>query len=392
MNSTTTHRIVLPLIAIVAAGGMTLVGTRQIHHESPVDGNAVATSPADAKAPSEPENSAPGGIAAAQAEANGLANALTSPPAPVEKSDELPSFDIARVEPTGEAVIAGRAPPGTTVELLRDGEPHDRALVDPSGQFAMVPPPLPPGTHQLTLRVRRADGSVDVSKQNLAVVLEPKAKDGPVVALVAPDKPTIVLSQPLPPASGAAQVAVDAMDIEPHGKLNLSAHARAGAAVRIYLDDRFVASLTADADGRLATTIDRAMGPGSHHLRLDELEANSGTVRSRAEVPLDIPKTIKTASLPPETMASTRPRVATAKLSQLRTHVAALPPSTGSRPGKADPKITTTTVSRGDSLWLISRRALGNGERYAVIYKTNRRQIRNPNLIYPGQVLELPTR
>ena len=48
------------------------------------------------------------------------------------------------------------------------------------------------------------------------------------------------------------------------------------------------------------------------------------------------------------------------------------------------PKITTTTVSRGDSLWRLSQVSYGAGTRYAVIYKANREQIRNPNLIYPG--------
>ena len=54
------------------------------------------------------------------------------------------------------------------------------------------------------------------------------------------------------------------------------------------------------------------------------------------------------------------------------------------------PKIATTTVSRGDSLWRISRLTYGAGTRFAVVYKANREQIRNPNLIYPGQVFVLP--
>jgi nucleoid-associated protein YgaU len=48
------------------------------------------------------------------------------------------------------------------------------------------------------------------------------------------------------------------------------------------------------------------------------------------------------------------------------------------------------TVVRGDSLWRLSRNSLGSGERYAMIYKANRQQIRNPNLIYPGQILVVP--
>jgi nucleoid-associated protein YgaU len=47
-------------------------------------------------------------------------------------------------------------------------------------------------------------------------------------------------------------------------------------------------------------------------------------------------------------------------------------------------------VSRGDSLWRISQRIYGKGYRYTVIYGANQTQIRNPNLIYPGQIFVLP--
>jgi nucleoid-associated protein YgaU len=67
-------------------------------------------------------------------------------------------------------------------------------------------------------------------------------------------------------------------------------------------------------------------------------------------------------------------------------------PDKDSRSAVVVPKITTATVVRGDSLWRLSRRSLGGGERYAVIYQANREQIRNPNLIYPGQVLVMPSR
>ena len=49
-----------------------------------------------------------------------MAAALAGPAIPPDSGDGLPAFDIARIEPTGEAVIAGRAIPGATVELLRN--------------------------------------------------------------------------------------------------------------------------------------------------------------------------------------------------------------------------------------------------------------------------------
>jgi nucleoid-associated protein YgaU len=54
------------------------------------------------------------------------------------------------------------------------------------------------------------------------------------------------------------------------------------------------------------------------------------------------------------------------------------------------PEINTAIVARGDNLWNISRRIYGHGLRYTVIYGANQPQIRNPDLIYPGQVFVLP--
>jgi nucleoid-associated protein YgaU len=70
---------------------------------------------------------------------------------------------------------------------------------------------------------------------------------------------------------------------------------------------------------------------------------------------------------------------------------AATPPSGGGSPSTLVlPKIATTVVSRGDSLWRISRVTYGAGMRYAVVYRANQNQIRNPDRIYPGQVFVLP--
>ena len=58
--------------------------------------------------------------AAVEAKAETGVPAESSPPADTDRS--VPTFDITRVERTGDAVIAGRAAPGATVELLRDGK------------------------------------------------------------------------------------------------------------------------------------------------------------------------------------------------------------------------------------------------------------------------------
>ena len=48
------------------------------------------------------------------------------------------------------------------------------------------------------------------------------------------------------------------------------------------------------------------------------------------------------------------------------------------------------TVIRGDNLWNIARAHYGEGLRYTVIFEANKGQIRDPDLIYPGQVFSIP--
>ncbi len=383
--------MVVPLMAFVAACSVALVLIIQsVRREPPVNTEAVSAAPST-QAPGA-QNQAPAALAAAQSEANAVAAALAGSPAKPDSGDGVPTFDIARIEPTGEAVIAGRAAPGATVELLRNGKLYDQAVADQSGQFAMVPPRLSPGTYDLTLRSKEPDGKLATSRQSVAVALEPSPKDGPVVALMTPDKPTIVLSQPATSKPMAGAVVVETVETEPGGKLHVSGRARPGAAVRLYLNDSFVSSVTAGADGRFAVTINEGVVSGSYRVRLDEVESNSGTVRARAEVPFNVPDALVTASVPTQATAPKRPETAAAQQPQLAATASTVPPDGGSPSAVVVPRIATTTVSRGDSLWRISRLTYGAGTRYAVIYKANQEQIRNPNLIYPGQIFVVPTR
>jgi len=391
MTTTSTSRMVVPVVALVAVIGIALVfGIQHIRREPAVEAKAVTAAPAASKPASNAPDQAPPALATVQEQAKAVAAALAiSPPLP-DRADSVPAFDVARIEPTGDAVVAGRAAPGATVELLRNGELHDRAVADQSGQFVMVTPRLPPGTYDLTLRSKAPDGSEATSKQSVAVALGPSPNEKPVVALLTPDKPSVVLSQPAAPKPMAGMVVIETVEMEPSGKFHVTGRSRPGAEVRLYLNDSFIASVTAGPDERFAVTINEGISPGSYRVRLDELGSNSGTVRARAEVPFNVPETAVTASV--QAMAPKRPDMVAPQHTQL---VAATPttiPPDNGQPSSAVvvPKIATTTVSRGDSLWRISRLTYGVGTRFAVVYRANREQIRNPNLIYPGQVFVLP--
>ena len=385
MTAISASRKIIPILAFVACGAALAFAIQHVR-EPPADSLAATTAPMISKPASEAREQSPAPLATAKAEANAIVDALAGSPPPPENSDGVPTFDVARIEPTGEAVIAGRAAPGATVELLRDGEVHDRAVADKSGQFVIVPPKLPPGTYDLTLRSKAPDGTVATSQQRVTASLEPRSTERPVVALVTPNKPTVVLSQPGAPKPGTGALVVETVEIEPGGKFHVSGQARPGAALRLYLNDSFVTSVTAGADGRFAVTINEGVAPGSYRVRLDEA-SSSGTVRARAEVPFNVPDPTASVWAQSKTILpySAAPRLATAGTTVL--------PDSGSPSSTVVvPKITTTTVSRGDSLWRLSQVSYGAGTRYAVIYKANREQIRNPNLIYPGQVFVVPAK
>lgn len=383
MTAMSVRRMTTPLLVFLACGAALALAVQLARREPPVNTSAA---PVISKPASDARGQSQAALGTAQAEANAVVDALIGLPASPESSDGVPTFDVARIDPSGEAVIAGRAAPGATVELLRNGEVHDRAVADKSGQFVLVPPKLPSGTYDLTLRSKAPDGTVATSTQRVTAALEPSSTERPVVALVTPDKPTVVLSQPGAPKPAGA-VVVETVEIEAGGKFHVSGQARPGATLRLYLNDSFITGVTAGSDGRFAVTINEGVAPGSYRVRLDEA-SNSGSVRARAEVPFSVPDT--TASVAAQAAASKRPDMAAPRLAAAGATVL---PDSGTPPSTVVvPKIATTTVSRGDSLWRLSQASYGAGVRYAIIYKANREQIRNPNMIYPGQVFVVPAK
>lgn len=387
--------------------------------------------------PPQPPAPQPGGAGAASAPPeSSQPGASSSAAVAVPAAPVAPAFDVVRVEPTGETVVAGRAAPGASVELLLNGTRQSRVVADPSGLFALVPDPLPPGTHELALQVTNGDGSKIRSPQSVTVVVAANRKDPPLVTITAPGQPAVVLSRPdaptsvasarpspdpdkpngegsaagegakpaaesAPPAKPRRTVQIVSVETEGAGRLLVAGSAAPAAVVRLYLNDTFIAPASAGQDGRVSFSIERGMQPGSYKVRLDDIDPVSGQVRSRAEVPFEMPQQVASAAAPDEAPASGGPagkppagRLASAGEGpgDPRHAVGSPPPDGSARPGAAVlvPKINTALVSRGDSLWAISKRAYGEGPRYTVIYGANAKQIRDPNLIYPGQVFVLP--
>jgi nucleoid-associated protein YgaU len=165
MSATSIGRMLVPCIAVSGALGAALfLGIVPTRRESPGEIAPAISAPA-----STDRDDSSTTLAAEQARANAEALALAVSLPPTEDAEFAPVFDIARIERTGEAVIAGRAAPGAVVELLRGGELYDRAVADDAGQFVIVPPRLPSGNYELTLRSSQPDGKQATSKEKVVV-------------------------------------------------------------------------------------------------------------------------------------------------------------------------------------------------------------------------------
>ncbi len=404
-----------------------------------------------------------------------LPEALLPPAVPPAPALPPPSFDIVRVEPSGDVLVAGRGQAGAEIALVEGDQVLGQGTIDQSGQFVLLPPNLKAGSHLLALKMLPKGARPVISTQSIAVSVASKANGGVLVALAEPGQPTQILSDPAPeppkvaalvPASPfAPEVTIRSVEVEPGGGFFATGQASAGASVRLYLNGSFVASMQAGTNGRWSLKISRGLRPGAYRVRADQMDPNTGVVAARSEVPFDYPADavpvaqavparplFKEPAGLPVTLAQSTPidspdsTIREVDLPQRNAHPApdfavlpeAAPPAPAAlaeparqtpalalsspaalpaapatvaaspvRPAASSPpppalaaqtpaadvvirEILTATVVRGDSLWRISRQNFGQGIRYTQIYEANASQIRDPSLIFPGQVLVVP--
>jgi LysM repeat protein len=272
------------------------------------------------------------------------------PPTP---APAVPSFDIVKVDPSGHAVIAGRAAPGAKVEVLDGGKPLGDVTADDRGEWVLVPTtPIPPGERQLSLMATDPkSGATTKSTDTVALaVAAPTPAPSPgagTVAVLLPGNANEPAQALQTPNSRSGGLSLDTAEYNAKGDLMLSGHAAPGAQLRLYADNQPIGTVTADDQGKWSSVSPRQQGQGGGRveLRVDQLGAD-GSVAQRIAEPF-------------------APPVAPA----LPVHY---------------------TVQAGNSLWVIARKTYGTGLQYTVIFGANKEHIRDPNLIYPGQVITLP--
>ncbi|MGF1455588.1 MAG: LysM peptidoglycan-binding domain-containing protein [Alphaproteobacteria bacterium] len=260
-----------------------------------------------------------------------------------------PTFDIVRIDRTGSAVIAGRSAPEADVAVMIDGASIGQAIADRYGQWVMViDTPLDQGTVRLTLESQLGKaGAAVASEQEVVVAVPERPGRNPLVVLGGGDGPSRVL-QTSEEALYANDLMVETIDYDASGAVNISGRALARSAVWAYVNDRLAGKSMTGEDGRWVLSLDSIVGPGRYTLRIDELD-EAGAITRRVEMPFERAE--------PTDLVFNNDQV---------------------------------IVQPGNNLWRIARFAYGEGFRYTMIFEANRDVIRDPDLIYPGQVFSVP--
>ena len=366
--------------AVVAAGAGAVVWTHPEFLWRNAAGNPVAASaPAEPKPPTAPlaaQSPPPVASAAAPADKN---------PTQAAAMPREPTFDVVNVDPSGEAVIAGRAAPNAKVELRDAGKTVGEATADAAGQFVIIPPALEPGDHSLSLAASANNAQPETSK---TVAVSVPAPEGKAVATTA--APTNVPPAPAmqtvatPPPTAGSLVAIQAVEADAAGGLIAKGSAEPNATVRLYLNQADVADAKTQSDGRWSLTIKHGMTPGGYVMHADVINPGGATVVGSANTPFVYPSTlVPVPPAAPVPAPSTAPTAASASSEQ----------SSAPSPSPADPvidSVQTKLVATGHTLWALSQSYYGDPTRYPAIYEANRAQIHNPNVIYPGQVFVVP--
>jgi nucleoid-associated protein YgaU len=317
-----------------------------------------------------------------------------------------PKFDLVRVARDGSAVVAGKAEPGAEVRILLDDVELAVTTADGNGAFvALLDLPGSAVPQTVTLLALNRDGAqVRSSDAVLVMALTDNLQTAPKIVIAGsagvrllqpgatPElAPPVVVSQadeaaaapaaeapateasPSAPvlsttqeqvATGAPAVAynltLDTIRYDQKGEVVLAGRGAGSRFVRVYVDDTPIETEEVLRDGNWQVVLD-GLDAGVYTLRIDELDA-AGAVTSRVESPFrrELPEAVLNAALT----------------------------ETGS--GVSPLERGVVTVQPGHTLWALARSTYGDGLRYVQIFEANRDRIKDPDLIYPGQVFDLP--
>lgn len=246
--------------------------------------------------------------------------------------------------------------PDTTPALEEVAETTTETETETDAPLAQVEPAAPAPDQPDAPQTAEAEAPDIAPEQPTAVAdAEPDPQPEPPKLLASDEEGVRILAGP----EILDSVAIDTISYDAQGDVALAGRgvgSEGGGFVRIYLDNSPITSSRIRDDGSWRVALPE-VDKGVYTLRVDEVD-EEGTVKSRAETPFQ------------REDRETLERVAAEK--------------------NSDAPVDIITVQPGNTLWQIARERYGEGLLYVRVFDANREHIRNPDLIYPGQVFDLP--
>ncbi|MDC0096159.1 LysM peptidoglycan-binding domain-containing protein [Amylibacter sp.] len=253
-----------------------------------------------------------------------------------------PAFDLVRVDEDGSAIIAGSAKPNSEVRLLVDGKELETAETDASGAFAILTT-IPSGEKPLELQLEDVNDSNIKSADTVLIIPNKEAEGSGPKIIIAETDGKIIVQEQNDVAPKIQPLSLDTINYAASGDVILAGRASSEQIVRVYVDNKPVV-LGEVTDGKWNFEIPN-IEEGIYTLRVDAIN-NEGKVVDRVESPFQ--RVIREME-----------------------------------DGQA-------TIQPGFTLWKLAELKYGFGMRYVQIFEANRDSIKDPDLIYPGQVFQIP--
>lgn len=334
----------------------------------------------------------PAGTAAASAEPASTQDVTKGPVA-----GAAPSIATAGIDHKNNASFTGTATPGDAVSLVWDEKPISWTTAGPDGNWTLeFKAPVSKSEHELYVTAQAKDGSVVVGPQRAFIGTAAAPAGGmPRITLRAADQSVKTLQGGAVAAAPTTGIIVEKITSDVGGATTLTGRADAGATVKAEINGKAAGEAVVGADGNWSLAAGNPSGKPAKSIRITLVGAD-GRKLDDSDVPYAVPAPeMKVATADPKT-SKDYPAVLTSKPLGGDASVEAKPGDvTAMFEAPKDvvaekPKRQIIRVRRGDSLWRIARRHLGNGKKWDKFYRLNKRKIDNPDLIYPGQTLILP--
>ena len=290
---------------------------------------------------------------------------------PVDTQQETQSVEEDVSEPedepqkTNDAVSEGDTStelPTATVKAIENDTSDEVVSADATqSELAIKTPQLPQPTQedieeevQPTLTKEPTQSEIASLNTEIENPIADTGTENPTVLLA--DNEGIKVVQNSAGPNVMTDVLFDTINYSKDGGVAVTGRGRPEAIVRFYLDNSPVASTEVDQQGYWTADLSDVEA-GVYTLRLDQLD-QTGKVSSRIESPFKREDREVLAGQIKDTASPAR--------------------------------INVITVQPGNTLWAISRERYGRGILYVQVFDANKDKIRDPNLIYPGQIFDLP--